>query len=79
MANCAKPLELKDLMDILEIESGGHLSVCDFLKVSNWRFNKAALNYYCLIHGCSKEEGTKGVKEIIAIHNHIKSKKDKKK
>lgn len=75
----AKPLEVEDLLDILEIKPGGRLSVCDFLKISNWRFNKAALNYYCKIHGCSVEEGVKGVRTIIAVRNHIKSEKGKKK
>lgn len=79
MDYCAKPLEVEDLMDILEIKPGGRLSVCDFLKISNWRFNKAALNYYCKIHGCSVEEGIKGVRTIIAVRNHIKSEKGKKK
>lgn len=79
MDYCAKPLEVEDLLDILEIKPGVRLSVCDFLKMTNWRFNKAALNYYCKIHGCSTEEGVKGVRAIIAIHNHIKSKKGKKK
>lgn len=79
MDYCAKTLEVEDLLDILEINPGGRLSVCDFLKMSNWRFNKAALNYYCKIHGCSIEEGVKGVRAIIAIRNHIKSKKGKKK
>lgn len=79
MDYCAKPLEIEDLLDILEIKPGGHLSVCDFLKISNWRFNKAALNYYCKIHGCSLEEGVKGVRAIIAVRNHIKSQKGKKK
>lgn len=79
MDYCAKPLEVEDLMDILEIKPGGRLSVCDFLKISNWRFNKAALNYYCKINGCSIEEGVKGVRAIIAIRNHIKSQKSKKK
>lgn len=79
MDYCAKPLEIEDLMDILEIKPGGRLSVCDFLKISNWRFNKAALNYYCKIHGCSVEDGIKGVRTIIAVRNHIKSEKGKKK
>lgn len=79
MDHCAKFLEVEDLTDALEIRPGGRLSVCDFLKISNWRFNKAALNYYCKIHGCSIEEGVKGVRAIIAIRNHIKSQKGKKK
>ena len=79
MVYSAKTLELEDLLDILEIKPGVRLSVCDFLKMTNWRFNKAALNYYCKIHGCSIEEGVKGVRAIIAIRNHIKSKKSKKK
>ena len=79
MDYCAKTLELEDLLDILEIKPGVRLSVCDFLKMSNWRFNKAALNYYCKIHGCSIEGGVKGVGAIIARRNHIKSKKGKKK
>lgn len=79
MDYCAKTLELEDLLDILEIKPGARLSVCDFLKLSNWRFNKAALNYYCKIHECSIEEGVKGVRAIIAIRNHIKTKKGKKK
>ena len=79
MDYCAKTLEVEDLLDILEIKPGVRLSVCDFLKLSNWRFNKAALNYYCKIHGCSIEEGVKGVRAIIAIRNHIKSKNGKKK
>ena len=79
MDYCAKPLEVEDLLDILGIKPGERLSVCDFLKMSNWRFNKAALNYYCKIHGRSIEEGVKGVRAIIAIRNHIKSQKGKKK
>ena len=79
MDYCAKTLELEDLLDILEIKPGVRLSVCDVLKMANWRFNKAALNYYCKIHGCSIEEGVKGVRAIIAVRNHIKSKKGKKK
>ena len=56
----------------------GRLSVCDFLKASNWHFNTMALNYYCWLNDCSVEEGTKAVKTIIAQHNRFKSIKNKK-
>lgn len=56
----------------------GRLSVCDFLKASNWHFNTMALNYYCWLNDCSVEEGTKVIKTMIAQHNRFKSIKNKK-
>lgn len=62
----------------MSTEMIGRLSVCDFLKASNWHFNTMALNYYCWLNDCSVEEGTKAVKTMIAQHNRFKSIKNKK-
>lgn len=56
----------------------GRLSVCDFLKASNWHFNTMALYYYCWLNCCSVEDGTKAIKTMIAQHNRFKSKNNKK-
>lgn len=56
----------------------GRLSVCDFLKASNWHFNTMALNYYCWLNDCSIEEGTKAIKTMIAQRNRFKAKNNKK-
>lgn len=54
------------------------VSVCDILKASNWHFNTIAVLYYCSINNCSTEEGIKGVKTLIAQHNRLRSKSNKK-